>query len=113
MHERIAWPFTITVQAPHWPRPQPNFGSRSSRSSLSAYSRGVPESRSSVWVFPFTFRVIALISPPKQVGKSPRVEPHHLRRPALVSVPSLSLAIYLSDLQVIQTGDYFRMPRDA
>ena len=24
--ERIACPSTMTVQAPHWPRPQPNFG---------------------------------------------------------------------------------------
>ncbi len=24
--ERIGWPSFSTVQAPHWPRPHPNFG---------------------------------------------------------------------------------------
>ena len=34
-HERTARPPIITVHAPHWPRPQPNFGPRSAESSLS------------------------------------------------------------------------------
>src|SRR5438552_7944769 len=60
--ERMAWPFTMTVQAPHCARPQPNFGPRSSRSSLSTYSNGVVGSRSNVCARPSTFRVMLLIS---------------------------------------------------
>src|SRR6267378_2786971 len=60
--ERMAWPFTMTVQAPHCARPQPNFGPRSSRSSLSTYSKGVVGSRSNECARPSTFRVMVLIS---------------------------------------------------
>ena len=31
-HEKTAWPSTITVQAPHWPSPQPNLAPLSFRS---------------------------------------------------------------------------------
>src|SRR5437762_4549949 len=58
----MAWPFTMTVQAPHCARPQPNFGPRSSRSSLSTYSNGVVGSKSNVCARPSTFRVMLLIS---------------------------------------------------
>src|SRR5580700_9310209 len=61
MHERSAWAFTMTVHAPHCPSPQPNFGPRNSRSSLSAYRSGVAGSRSSVWLSPLTFRWMVLI----------------------------------------------------
>src|SRR5947208_4763819 len=52
----------MTVQQPHWPSPQPNFGPRSSRSSLRIYSSGVAGSASRVFIRPFTFSVIMLIS---------------------------------------------------
>ena len=48
MHDRIAWPLTMTVQAPHCPRPQPNFGPFSASSSLSTYRSGVAGSTSTL-----------------------------------------------------------------
>src|SRR5438876_3750868 len=62
-HERIAWPLTITVHAPHWPRPQPNFDPFNWRSSLRMYNSGVVGSTSTVCARPFTLRVITLIGP--------------------------------------------------
>src|SRR5215510_519156 len=59
MHDLIAWPLEITVQAPHWPRPQPNLGPRSSRSSLRTNSSGVAGSTSTVRARPFTRSVKA------------------------------------------------------
>ena len=61
MQERIAWPFMMTVQAPHWPSPQPSLGPLSWRSSLSTYSSGVEGSTSTVWLRPSTFRLKMLI----------------------------------------------------
>src|SRR5512146_3155474 len=61
MQVRTAAPLTSATHAPHWPRPQPNFGPRSSRSSLNAYRRGVEGLRSSAWLRPLTFSVILLI----------------------------------------------------
>jgi len=57
MQDLMAWPFEITVHEPHWPRPQPNLGPRSSRSSLRTNSRGVAGSTSTVRERPFTFSV--------------------------------------------------------
>ena len=62
MQERIACPLTITVQAPHCPSPQPNFGPFNARSSLSTYKSGVVGSTSTAWALPLTFRLIAFIS---------------------------------------------------
>src|SRR5438445_2764657 len=41
LQERTALPSMITVQAPHWPNPQPNLGPCSSRSSRKTYNSGV------------------------------------------------------------------------
>src|SRR5207237_6420762 len=60
-HERTARPRTMTVHAPHWPRPQPSFGPLSPRSSLSTYSSGVAGSTSRRCERPFTFNAISLI----------------------------------------------------
>src|SRR6266550_7702919 len=60
-HERIAAPFMITAQAPHWPRPQPNRGPWSPRSLRRIYSSGVEGSISSVCVVPLTFKVTLLM----------------------------------------------------
>jgi len=48
VQERTACPRAITVQQPHWPRPQPNFGPFNCRSSASTYSSGVAGSTSRV-----------------------------------------------------------------
>ena len=46
-HERIAWPLTCTVQAPHWAIPHPNLVPVSPTTSRKAQRRGVSGSRSS------------------------------------------------------------------
>src|SRR5260221_3924983 len=53
-HERTGLPLTSTVQAPHWPRPQPNLGPFSARSFLSTYSSGVWPSQSTATRLLFT-----------------------------------------------------------
>src|SRR6188768_3584991 len=50
----------MTVQAPHWPRPHPNFGPLSARSSLRTNRSGVAGSASTVWVRPLTSRVTCI-----------------------------------------------------
>src|SRR4030095_4832213 len=61
--ERTARPRTMTVQKPHCPRPQPNFGPLNWRSSLRTYRSGVAGSTSTVCGAPLTFRGIRLILP--------------------------------------------------
>src|SRR5258706_6045037 len=53
-HERTGLPLISTVQAPHWPSPQPNLGPFSERSFLSTYSRGVWPSQSTFATLSFT-----------------------------------------------------------
>src|SRR5262245_59681015 len=59
--DRIARPRASTVQAPHWPSPQPNLGPRRLRSSLSMYSSGVAGSVSTVCARPLTVSVMVAI----------------------------------------------------
>src|SRR2546430_10751312 len=59
--ERIARPWASTVQAPHWPSPQPNLGPRRLRSSLSTYSSGVAGSTSTVCALPLTVSIMVAI----------------------------------------------------
>jgi hypothetical protein len=72
MHDRIAWPFTITVHAPHWPSPHPNRGPRKPKSLRRIESSGVEGSTSSVCMLPFTFKVVLLIlgSPYELAGEA-------------------------------------------
>src|SRR5688572_3810695 len=51
---RVAVPFTRTVQAPHWPTPQPNLVPFILRTSRSTHSRGMSGGTSTVCVRPFT-----------------------------------------------------------
>ena len=51
MHDRVASPSMITVQAPQSPAPQPNFVPTMPSSSRSAHSRGISGSTSSA-MFP-------------------------------------------------------------
>jgi hypothetical protein len=51
----------MTVQAPHCPSPQPNFGPWRSRSLRSTYKSGVDGWTSTVWLAPLTFSVMLLI----------------------------------------------------
>src|SRR5438477_7940710 len=60
--DRTACPLMMTVQLPHWPRPQPNFGPRNARSSLRMYKSGVAGSTSSITERPFTLRLIMAIA---------------------------------------------------
>src|SRR5262245_21493858 len=59
--DRIARPWASTVQAPHWPSPQPNLGPRRLRSSLSTYSSGIAGATSTVCALPLTVSVIVAI----------------------------------------------------
>src|SRR5439155_21887247 len=62
-HERVAFPSTSTMQAPHWPRPQPNRGPCKPTSSRSTYSSGVCGSSSWLDVFfPFTLSATFIVS---------------------------------------------------
>src|SRR4029450_7152664 len=61
MHERTASPLIRTVQAPHWPNPQPNRGPCRSRSLQRAYTSGVDGSTSTACDLPLTRNVNALI----------------------------------------------------
>src|SRR3954447_16873771 len=61
--DRTAVALMMTVQAPHWPRPQPNLGPCRPRSLRRTYSSGVAGSTSTVWERPFTFSVILLMDP--------------------------------------------------
>src|SRR6202163_750148 len=57
-HERVAWPLTRTVQAPHCARPHPKRGPRNPRPSRNAYRRGMPRSSiSRSAALPFTLSV--------------------------------------------------------
>src|SRR5262249_19978096 len=51
-HERTARPRTCTVQAPHWPMPQPNFVTFSPTASRMSQSRGISAGTSTVCDFP-------------------------------------------------------------
>src|SRR5258706_4022211 len=70
-HVRTARPLTMAVQEPHWPRPQPNFGPFSCKSSLRTYNSGVVGSTSTVWDCPLTFNVKTLMwCSPSESAKS-------------------------------------------
>src|SRR5215831_7049736 len=59
--DRSVRPWASTVQAPHWPSPQPNLGPRRLRSSLSTYSSGVVGSVSTVCALPLTVSTMVAI----------------------------------------------------
>ena len=58
-HRRLS---ISTVQAPHCPRPQPNFAAFSPSSPRSTYSKGVSGSTSMSWSWPLTFSFIGAAS---------------------------------------------------
>src|SRR5258708_33670745 len=60
-HERIATPFTWTVQAPHWAMPQPYLVPVMPSVSRSTHNRGVSDSTSTLWVWPLMVRVGILV----------------------------------------------------
>src|SRR6266567_7343387 len=55
-HDRIAFPFCSTVQAPHKAMPQPNLVPVSPSMSRRYHSRGISRSPSKVWACPFTLK---------------------------------------------------------
>ena len=77
IHDRVATPPMITVQAPHWPSPHPNLGPRNLRSFRRTYSRRVDGSTSTVCSVPFTFNVIALIASCSSAENSILPTDHH------------------------------------
>src|SRR5438552_7850018 len=80
--ERTAWPLTSTVHDPHCPRPQPNFGPRSSKSSLSTYSSGVVGSTLTECARPFTVKFNTLMnsSLPGKQQFDQNIEPQRARK---------------------------------
>ena len=56
-HDRTGRPRRCTVQAPHWPMPQPNFVPLRFRTSRITHSRGMSAGTSTVVVLLLTFRV--------------------------------------------------------
>ena len=64
-HRRLARPGArpsiCTVQAPHWPIPQPNLVPLKFRTSLSTQSKGMSAGTSTVEVFPLTFSVKGMV----------------------------------------------------
>src|SRR5687767_1795119 len=57
---RVAVPFNRTVQAPHWPTPQPNLVPFILSTSRSTHSRGMSAGTSTVCVRPFTLSEYAM-----------------------------------------------------
>jgi hypothetical protein len=66
--ERTGCPFRWTVQAPHWPIPQPYLAALRSRMSRSTHSSGMSEGTSTVCEFPFTARAKGIVLPHFQFG---------------------------------------------
>jgi hypothetical protein len=63
-HERMATPSMCTVHAPHWATPQPYLVPTRPSTSRSTHSRGVSGSASTVWTWPLTLRLVAMLSLP-------------------------------------------------
>src|SRR5207249_12158701 len=59
-HERIGWPSSCTVHAPHSAMPQPNFVPVRPTTSRSAQRSGISGGTSTVWSLPLMLRVIML-----------------------------------------------------
>src|SRR2546430_15472837 len=72
--DRSVRPWASTVQAPHWPSPQPNLGPRKLRSSLSTYNSGVVGATSTVCAWPLTVSVSVAIVTSLALRKAPN--PH-------------------------------------
>src|ERR1039457_221995 len=69
----IATPPTCTVQAPHWPIPQPYLVPRRSSRSRKTHSSGISAGASTVLVCPFTESLKAILSPPDTRYSTPVV----------------------------------------
>src|SRR6185437_11148234 len=59
MQDATHWPLTITVQARHWPSPQPNFVPVKCKSSRSTSSNGRSGAVVRVCNFPFKIKLIS------------------------------------------------------
>ena len=59
--ERVGWPSTCTVQAPHWAMPQPNLVPVSLSSSRITHNRGVLGAASTGVDFPLTWSDMVLM----------------------------------------------------
>src|SRR5712691_8229114 len=63
LHERIAWPSIMTVQAPHCAMPQLYFVPVIFSESRRTHRSGVSGSTSTVWAMPLTIREIDMSVP--------------------------------------------------
>src|ERR1700730_17265953 len=80
VQDRTDFPSRITVHAPHWPRPQPNFGPCSPRLSRKTYKSGVLESALTTRAFPFTLSEICAMAnllSRRTCGKISGIEVYH------------------------------------
>src|SRR5215469_18636756 len=67
MHERCAFPSTNTVQAPHWPSPQPYLLPVRSRCSRNTVSKLVCGSASTLYAFPLIASpIVAIFETPER-----------------------------------------------
>jgi hypothetical protein len=62
LHDSAMFPSRMTVHAPHWERPQPNFGPFNPRASRKTYSSGVLGSVSTTRDLPFTVSEICAMA---------------------------------------------------
>src|SRR5687767_6790924 len=74
-HDRVATPFTCTVQAPHWEMPQPYLVPLRSRTSRSTHNSGMSGATSTVADFPLTVKVTGMGSVPPG-GNAKPAEPY-------------------------------------
>src|SRR5262245_42937659 len=86
----------MTVQEPHCPRPHPNLGPRSARSSLSTYSSGVAGSTSTVCFSPLTVSVIELMDP-RYISKSLNPQMPEILNSRNPEILKFSLRFLISD----------------
>src|SRR5687768_2664334 len=71
-HDRTALPRMCTVQAPHWPMPQPNLVPFRLRTFRRTHSRGMSPGTSTVVAFPFTVKVNGIALTLRKKGRSRR-----------------------------------------
>ena len=82
MHERIAWPSTCIVQAPHCATPQPNLEPIRPRSSRTTHSNGVSDSASTDTSRPLRMNFVVMITFPSRLPTTetaPEAERHPAR----------------------------------
>src|SRR5271168_1407014 len=78
----MAWPPTITVQAPHSPTPQPNLGPLMFNTSRSTHSRGISGDTSTVAATLLTVNLVSICS----LRQEPKSGPGYYQSSLLIPV---------------------------